>query len=90
MLPPLQPAHLANLLLLPPPSPQPTASAQATTARCAHPRNALAPPQDWNDGRIPYFTVPPSRGNAEFQQAEIVATWAKVGVMCLGQGAYKA
>jgi hypothetical protein len=34
-------------------------------------------PQDWNDGRIPYFTTPPSRGNEEFQSAEIVATWAK-------------
>mmetsp|Transcript_13935 Transcript_13935/g.24422 ORF Transcript_13935/g.24422 Transcript_13935/m.24422 type:complete len:625 (+) Transcript_13935:237-2111(+) len=33
--------------------------------------------QDWNDGRIPYFTLPPSRGNEEFQSAEVVASWAK-------------
>ena len=33
--------------------------------------------QDWNDGRIPYFTSPPSRGNEEFASAEVVGAWAK-------------
>ncbi|KAJ9530208.1 hypothetical protein QJQ45_023474 [Haematococcus lacustris] len=33
--------------------------------------------QDWNDGRIPYFTLPPSRGNTEWQSAEVVNTWSK-------------
>lgn len=32
--------------------------------------------QDWNDGRIPFFTLPPSRGNEEFADAQIVAGWA--------------
>eukprot|EP00195_Chlamydomonas_chlamydogama_P013468 CAMPEP_0202909350 /NCGR_PEP_ID=MMETSP1392-20130828/49079_1 /ASSEMBLY_ACC=CAM_ASM_000868 /TAXON_ID=225041 /ORGANISM="Chlamydomonas chlamydogama, Strain SAG 11-48b" /LENGTH=620 /DNA_ID=CAMNT_0049599071 /DNA_START=76 /DNA_END=1938 /DNA_ORIENTATION=- len=33
--------------------------------------------QDWNDGRIPYFTSPPARGNQEFASAEVVSSWAK-------------
>ncbi len=33
--------------------------------------------QDWNDGRIPYYTSPPSRGNQEFAAAEVVGSWAK-------------
>ncbi|KAG1674431.1 hypothetical protein FOA52_012959 [Chlamydomonas sp. UWO 241] len=33
--------------------------------------------QDWNDGRIPYYTSPPSRGNEEFASAEVVGLWAK-------------
>jgi nuclear GTP-binding protein len=33
--------------------------------------------QDWNDGRIPYYTSPPSRGNTEFQDAAIVTNWSK-------------
>lgn len=33
--------------------------------------------QDWNDGRIPYFTSPPSRGNEEHATAEVVGQWAK-------------
>jgi hypothetical protein len=33
--------------------------------------------QDWNDGRIPYYTLPPSRGNTEFQDAAIVTNWSK-------------
>ena len=32
--------------------------------------------QDWNSGRIPYYTTPPTRGNQEHEEAEIVATWA--------------
>jgi len=32
--------------------------------------------QDWNDGRIPYYTTPPSRGNKEFEAAEVVGGWA--------------
>eukprot|EP00798_Chlamydomonas_sp_ICE-L_P017852 gene17852-24239_t len=32
---------------------------------------------DWNDGRIPYYTSPPSRGNEEFQEAAVMGTWAK-------------
>ena len=33
--------------------------------------------QDWNDGRIPYFTSPPSRGNEEHAAAEVVDRWSK-------------
>jgi nuclear GTP-binding protein len=32
--------------------------------------------QDWNSGRIPYYTTPPKRGNLEHEEAAIVATWA--------------
>jgi nuclear GTP-binding protein len=33
--------------------------------------------QDWNEGRIPYYTVPPTeRPNQEFDSAEIVTAWA--------------
>eukprot|EP00200_Dunaliella_tertiolecta_P015815 CAMPEP_0202412058 /NCGR_PEP_ID=MMETSP1128-20130828/24089_1 /ASSEMBLY_ACC=CAM_ASM_000463 /TAXON_ID=3047 /ORGANISM="Dunaliella tertiolecta, Strain CCMP1320" /LENGTH=610 /DNA_ID=CAMNT_0049017897 /DNA_START=70 /DNA_END=1899 /DNA_ORIENTATION=+ len=32
--------------------------------------------QDWNDGRIPYYTVPPSRGNKNFESASVVGSWA--------------
>lgn len=32
--------------------------------------------QDWNGGAIPFYTLPPSRGNEEFESAEVVAQWA--------------
>jgi nuclear GTP-binding protein len=32
--------------------------------------------QDWNDGRIPFFTRPPQRGNQEHEEAAVVASWA--------------
>lgn len=33
--------------------------------------------QDWNDGRIPYYTSPPAdRPNQEFETAEVVSAWA--------------
>lgn len=33
--------------------------------------------QDWNEGRIPYYTVPPTeRPNQEFETAEVVSAWA--------------
>lgn len=32
--------------------------------------------QDWNDGRIPYYTRPPSRGNEGHEAAALVATMA--------------
>lgn len=35
------------------------------------------PVQDWNDGRIPYYTTPPTRGNTEFDAAEVVGGWSK-------------
>lgn len=30
---------------------------------------------DWNGGRIPFFTLPPSRGNEEHAKAEVVASF---------------
>jgi len=33
--------------------------------------------QDWNDGRIPFYTVPPSRGNKGFESASVVGSWAQ-------------
>lgn len=43
------------------------------------PRAASSPcvRQDWNDGRIPYYTVPPSRGNEGHAAAAVVGQWAK-------------
>jgi hypothetical protein len=32
--------------------------------------------QDWHDGRIPFFTRPPSRGNEAFEAAAIVAAYS--------------
>jgi len=33
--------------------------------------------QDWNEGRIPYYTLPPKeRPNQQFESAEIVTGWA--------------
>lgn len=32
--------------------------------------------QDWNDGRIPYFTRPPARGNEGEERAQLVAAYA--------------
>jgi nuclear GTP-binding protein len=33
--------------------------------------------QDWNEGRIPYYTLPPQeRPNQEFETAEVVSSWA--------------
>lgn len=31
---------------------------------------------DWNGGRIPFFTLPPSRGNEEHARAEVVQSFA--------------
>ena len=38
---------------------------------------AAAPPspQDWNDGRIPYFTLPPKRDTEVAGSAQLVAAW---------------
>lgn len=33
--------------------------------------------QDWNDGRIPYYTLPPKqRANQQYDTAEVVSSWA--------------
>lgn len=32
--------------------------------------------QDWNGGVIPFYTLPPSRGNEEFESAAVVSGWA--------------
>jgi nuclear GTP-binding protein len=32
--------------------------------------------QDWNGGVIPFYTLPPSRGNEEHESAAVVAGWA--------------
>lgn len=33
--------------------------------------------QDWNEGRIPYYTLPPQdRPNQQYETAEIVTNWA--------------
>jgi nuclear GTP-binding protein len=48
---------------LPPPSPAPQAAARIVL-------------QDWNGGNIPFYTLPPSRGNEAFDSAEVVAGWA--------------
>jgi nuclear GTP-binding protein len=32
--------------------------------------------QDWNGGAIPFYTLPPARGNEAFESAEVVAQWA--------------
>lgn len=32
--------------------------------------------QDWNDGRIPYYTLPPAR-NTDLNESAVVATWAQ-------------
>jgi nuclear GTP-binding protein len=32
---------------------------------------------DWNEGRIPYYTLPPQeRPNQQFESAEVVSAWA--------------
>lgn len=33
--------------------------------------------QDWSDGTIPHYTLPPERGASEFKDAVIVSTWAR-------------
>lgn len=43
---------------------------------CMLSTHSLSCTQDWNEGRIPYYTLPPSRGNTEFQEAAIVSNWA--------------
>jgi nuclear GTP-binding protein len=32
--------------------------------------------QDWNDGRLPYYTKPPSRGTSGHNSATLVSSWA--------------
>jgi nuclear GTP-binding protein len=32
---------------------------------------------DWRDGRIPFHTLPPSRGNEHLESAAVVATFSK-------------
>ncbi|KAF6261306.1 hypothetical protein COO60DRAFT_1699870 [Scenedesmus sp. NREL 46B-D3] len=32
--------------------------------------------QDWNEGRIPYYTLPPVARNTQYNTAEVVTTWA--------------
>jgi nuclear GTP-binding protein len=32
--------------------------------------------QDWNEGRIPYYTLPPKARNTQYNTAEVVTTWA--------------
>ena len=56
----LLPAFVAPCSPLPCPSPA-----------CAAP----LPLQDWNDGRIPYFTVPPQRDSEVAGSARVVAAW---------------
>lgn len=34
-------------------------------------------PQDWHDGKIPYYTLPPERGSVVKGSAEVVSSWAK-------------
>jgi nuclear GTP-binding protein len=33
--------------------------------------------QDWNNGRIPFYTLPPERPTVALGSAEIVQDWAK-------------
>ena len=33
--------------------------------------------QDWHDGKIPYYTLPPERGSVVKGSAEVVSSWAK-------------
>ena len=37
--------------------------------------DACPPAQDWNDGRIPYFTLPPKRDTEVAGSAQLVAEW---------------
>ncbi|WIA32487.1 hypothetical protein OEZ86_003306 [Tetradesmus obliquus] len=32
--------------------------------------------QDWNEGRIPYYTLPPKAKNTQYNTAEVVTSWA--------------
>lgn len=32
--------------------------------------------QDWNEGRIPYYTLPPKARNQQYATAEVVTAWA--------------
>ena len=42
------------------------------TSQC---RRSLPSTQDWNDGRIPYFTLPPKRDSEVAGSAQLVAEW---------------
>mmetsp|Transcript_16355 Transcript_16355/g.53441 ORF Transcript_16355/g.53441 Transcript_16355/m.53441 type:complete len:641 (+) Transcript_16355:25-1947(+) len=33
--------------------------------------------QEWNSGRIPFYTLPPDRGNREHEAAEVVTDWGR-------------
>ena len=33
--------------------------------------------QDWHDGKIPYYTLPPERGSVVKGSAEVVSAWAQ-------------
>ena len=40
-------------------------------------RSHPPPPQDWNDGRIPYYTLPPERPKSGLEEAVIVSSYAQ-------------